>query len=61
MDKSYLTGDIVITKKPHPCGSDSWKIIRIGMDVKIKCTKCGRIVMLSRDKFEKRIKKIQKS
>lgn len=58
MDKEYKIGDQVITKKVHPCGSDLWEIIRVGMDIKIKCKKCGRIVMLPREKFEKRIKKI---
>lgn len=50
-------GDIIQTKKKHPCGSDRWEITRIGADVKIKCTGCGRIVMLERGQFEKRYKK----
>ncbi|MFZ7133491.1 MAG: DUF951 domain-containing protein [Eubacteriales bacterium] len=58
MDKTYQVGNVVTTKKPHPCGSNTWKIIRVGMDIKIKCLQCGRIVMLPRDKFEKRLKKI---
>ena len=33
----YKIGDIVKTKKPHPCGSDEWEIIRIGLDFKLKC------------------------
>lgn len=54
----YGMGDKVQTKKGHPCGSDTWTIVRMGMDIKIRCTGCGRVVMLSREKFEKRIKKI---
>lgn len=54
----YDLGDIVQMKKPHPCGENRWEIIRMGMDIKIKCTKCGHIVMLSRREFEKKLKKI---
>lgn len=53
----YLN-DIVQTKKAHPCGSDLWKIIRVGMDIRICCLGCGRVVMLPRRKFEKSVKKI---
>ena len=51
-------GDLVQTKKKHPCGTDRWAIIRVGADIKIKCQGCGRIVMLERPEFEKRLKKI---
>ena len=51
-------GDIVQMRKTHPCGSDQWKIIRIGADIKMKCLGCGRIVMLDRAVFVKRRKKI---
>ncbi len=51
-------GDIVQMKKMHPCGTDKWEIIRMGADIKIKCTGCSRIVMLPRSKFEKDIKKV---
>ena len=51
-------GDVVQMRKAHPCGSDRWEIIRTGADIKIKCLGCGRIVMLDRPEFEKRIKKI---
>lgn len=54
----YNLGDLVQMKKTHPCGSDKWEIIRVGMDFKIKCTGCGRVVMLPRAKFEKRVKKL---
>lgn len=54
-------GDIVETKKKHPCGSTTWCIIRVGMDIKMKCQGCGRIVMLDREKFEKRVKSILKN
>ena len=50
-------GDIIETKKPHPCGNNKWEIIRLGADIKIKCIKCNHIVMLKRIKFEKSLKK----
>lgn len=53
----YSIGDMVQTRKKHPCGSDIWEVIRIGADFKIKCQTCGRIVMLDRESFEKRVKK----
>lgn len=46
------------TRKKHPCGGDQWKVIRTGMDVKIRCLTCGRIVMLERAEYIKRVKKI---
>lgn len=54
-------GDIVTLKKPHPCGETRFEITRVGMDIKWKCTKCGREVMLPRGKAEKSIKKIESS
>lgn len=53
-------GDRVIMKKPHACGANSWKVIRVGMDVKIECEKCNHIVMMPRRKFEKKLKEILK-
>ncbi len=50
-------GDLIQTRKKHPCGSDQWVVIRVGADIKIKCRGCGRIVMLERAEFEKRMKK----
>ncbi len=47
----YNIGDNVTTKKPHACGSNSWTVVRIGADYKIKCDKCGHVVMISADKF----------
>ncbi|MBE5772991.1 MAG: DUF951 domain-containing protein [Clostridiales bacterium] len=54
-------GDIVKMRKAHPCGNDLWKITYVGADIKIKCEKCERIVMLDRPVFEKRMKKIVES
>ncbi len=56
--KSFALGDIVKMKKSHPCGSYNWEVIRMGADIKIKCQGCGRIVMLARSEFEKRMIKV---
>ena len=56
--KSFKVGDVVKMKKPHPCGSYEWEILRTGMDFGIKCRGCGHFVMLARPKFEKAVKAI---
>lgn len=58
--KEFELEDIVETKKTHPCGSNKWKIIRVGADIKIQCVGCNRIVMIPRSKFENSIKKVIK-
>ena len=54
-DGVYL-GDVVRTRKPHPCGGDTWTVTRTGADIKLKCRTCGRVVMLDRVVFLKRRK-----
>ncbi len=51
-------GDILKMKKPHPCGNNEFLVTRTGADIKIKCIRCGREVMLDRIKIEKNIKKV---
>jgi hypothetical protein len=58
MEATYGLGSRVMMKKEHPCGTNAWQVIRIGADIKIKCEGCGRIVMLDRPTFEKRLKKV---
>ncbi|MEG2983930.1 MAG: DUF951 domain-containing protein [Peptostreptococcaceae bacterium] len=58
MPMSLKVGDIVQLKKQHACGCKEFELIRVGMDIKIKCTKCERVIMLDRETLEKRIKKI---
>lgn len=53
----YKVGDVVRTKKAHPCGNDLWEITRIGVDFKLKCQGCGHVVILERQKVLKIIKK----
>lgn len=57
MVENFNLGDIVQMKKQHPCGTYEFEIIRVGADIKIKCTGCGRIVMIPRSKFVKGAKK----
>ena len=53
----YNIGDIVKTKKKHPCGSLEWEITRVGVDFKLKCKGCERVIMLPREKALKMIVK----
>ena len=51
----YNIGDIVKTRKKHPCGSSEWEITRIGVDFKLKCKGCEHVIMLPREKALKMI------
>ena len=50
--------DKIEMKKQHPCGGKVFTVLRVGMDFKIRCDKCGREVMVPRQKIEKNIKRI---
>ena len=59
----YEVGDIVKLKKPHPCGSHEWEILRVGADFRLKCKGCGHQIMVARKLVEKNtrdLKKIEK-
>lgn len=56
--KLYKLGDHVIMKKPHACGNNEWIITRVGVDIKIKCSKCNHEIMMERLEFERKVKKI---
>ncbi|ETT88533.1 DUF951 domain-containing protein [Viridibacillus sp. FSL R5-0477] len=56
--KKFELGDVVEMKKQHPCGTNEWKIIRMGADIRIKCEGCQHSVMIPRRDFEKKLKKI---
>lgn len=49
---------ILQLRKKHPCGSDLWKVLEVGVDVKIECLGCGRVVVLSREEINRKIKRI---
>lgn len=61
MVENFNLGDIIQMKKKHPCGEYNFEVIRLGADIKIKCTGCGRIVMIPRPKFVKGTKKLTRS
>ena len=52
-------GDILVMKKPHPCGSREWLVLRTGMDFRLKCQGCGHVVLGARSKFEKNFREIR--
>lgn len=58
MENKYKIGDKVIMKKQHACGTNEWKITRVGVDIKIKCINCGREIMLDRLEFEKKLRRV---
>lgn len=58
MPMDVRAGDTLLMKKKHPCGANTFSVLRIGMDFKIRCTGCGREIMSSRVNIEKSIKKI---
>ena len=53
---AVVTGDVIRTRKPHPCGGDEWTVLRTGADIRIRCNTCGRLVMLDRETFLRRRK-----
>ena len=53
-------GDILLMKKPHPCGSKEWLVKRSGMDFRLVCQGCGHEIMIPRSKAEKNVKKVIK-
>ena len=57
---NYDIGDIVRTKKVHPCGSKLWKITRVGVDFKLECQGCGHVITVERPKALKMITKVEK-
>jgi hypothetical protein len=52
----FYIDDVVRLRKPHPCGSFDWTVVRIGADIGIRCLTCGRKVLLPRRTLEKRLK-----
>ena len=53
-------GDTIQTKKQHPCGGNTFAVLRVGMDFRIRCTTCGREVMIPRAKIERNIRRIMR-
>ena len=59
-ERNYDLNDIVQMKKPHPCGTNEWKIIRMGMDIRIKCQGCNHSVLIPVKTLRKNLKKFYK-
>lgn len=60
MADRFAVGDIIQMKKPHPCGTYEWEILRVGADFRLKCTGCGHQVMVPRKLVEKNTREIRK-
>lgn len=60
MPMDIQIGDVLEMKKSHPCGSREWQVLRVGMDFKLRCTGCGREMMVPRSKAEKSVKQVKR-
>jgi hypothetical protein len=58
MPDDVQVDDLVRLRKPHPCGSYEWRVVRIGADIGLKCQVCGRRILLDRRNFKKRVKTV---
>jgi hypothetical protein len=56
VDMVFEVGQTIKMKKPHPCGTNSWEILRVGMDFRLRCRGCNHQVMVSRKLVEKNFK-----
>jgi len=48
--------DVLRLRKPHPCGSTDWVVVRLGADIGLKCLGCGRRILLPRRDVARRLK-----
>ena len=55
----FEVGDRIIMKKPHPCGSKEWEVLRVGIDFRIRCCGCDHQIMVPRKLVEKNTKSIK--
>lgn len=53
----YALNDVLTMKKTHPCGGNTWKVVRVGADVKVQCLTCGKYFNDTRDGLQKKVKK----
>ena len=61
MVEDLRLGDLVRMRKVHPCGSFDWEVVRVGADIRVRCLRCDRRVMMSRSALEKRTKTVESS
>ena len=59
-EAKFEVGDVIRMKKPHPCGSSEWEILRVGADFRLKCQGFGHQVMLPRRLVEKNLRDIKR-
>ena len=57
---NILVNDVLTLKKNHPCGSNRWQTLRVGMDFKLRCLGCGHEIMTPRRKVEQSVRKIER-
>ena len=55
----YNIGSLLVLKKGHPCGENLWEVVKLGADIRLKCTKCGRLVIIPRIELNKKIKRVK--
>ncbi len=60
MPMDIRVGDVLTMKKPHPCGSSEWRVLRSGMDFRLRCLGCGREVLIPRAKAEKGVRSVSR-
>jgi hypothetical protein len=58
MPLDVQVGDVVQMRKTHPCGSDRWRVYRVGADIGLRCLGCERRLMLPRRKFERAVRRV---
>jgi hypothetical protein len=51
-------GDVLLMKKPHPCGGSLWTVTRLGADIGMTCQQCGRYLLLARSQLARRLKRV---
>ncbi len=54
----YELNAVITMKKQHPCGGKQWRIVRMGVDIKLQCATCGKYINLTRDELKKRVKSV---
>lgn len=54
----FKIGEILLLKKPHPCGGKKWTVVRTGADIALSCQTCGRNITVPRRRLEKSIKSV---
>ncbi|MCB0130379.1 MAG: DUF951 domain-containing protein [Caldilineaceae bacterium] len=57
ISEKLFVGDVVQMRKAHPCGGDTWEVVRVGADIGLVCRQCGRRVLLPRRKFARQAKR----